>query len=449
MMSWPRNPEFRRQIHLELTSHRLILMPLVLGLLFGLAWLNGSSSEGWRSVGTVSVVLFGLLAMLWGTRQSADAVCAEVNDGTWDFQRMTGLGSWELTLGKLFGSTVFPWYGAAWCIPVYAVAHWMAPEAGRGFPLLAGVALTALLAQAVGLGVSLTGVRRWTGRGKVHSGSGFMAGIALGGIGLSTTIGLINDWRPGVAPWYGMEVPTPLMVLGSLAFFAAWAMVGCERMIRRELGKENTPVVWLIFVASVAAYQSGFSLSAGDMSMGDRALVTLYLNFVLVLSLAWLLVCVEPKDVVVVRRLAALIREGKFSGAWAACPLWPVTLVLSFLAVLPIFFMDMAGMRVADGEILHPSAFAAALLAFLVRDIAIFWLANRKGPSVRADATALVYLTILYFLIPLALKSMDAEPVFPLFLPMPDAGLSGCVPPVLQAAILWVLVVRWWRRGAA
>lgn len=448
MTSWPRNPEFRRQIHLELTPHRLFLMPLVLGLLFGLAWLNGSPLDAWEDMGTVSAVLFGMLAVLWGTRQASDAVCAEVNDGTWDFQRMTALGPWELTLGKLFGSTAFPWYGAAWCVPVYVVANAMAPEAGRGFLLLAAIALVAVLAQAVALATSLGGVRRWTGRGKVPSGAGFVAGVALSMPGLPAAIGLIQG-RAGQLRWYGMDVPEPLMVLASLAFFAAWAIMGCQRMIRKELGRENTPAVWLAFVASLMIYQSGFVMSAGDMSMTQRAVLAVYLNFTLALSLAWLLICLDVKDVVAMRRLMVLIREGNASAAWAAVPPWSVNLVVALCLFAAVLGTDLAGMSLPDADILRPSAFAAALVAFLVRDIAIFWIANRRGPSSRSDLTAVVYLTILYLLIPLALKGLGADGVLPLFLPLPDGGMSGWVLPALQAAVLWVLVIRWWRRGAA
>jgi hypothetical protein len=57
------NPEFRRNLWLELTPQRLIGMPLVLGALFLLAFTIDGKSFG-ENVANTSLLLFGLVSIV-------------------------------------------------------------------------------------------------------------------------------------------------------------------------------------------------------------------------------------------------------------------------------------------------------------------------------------------------------------------------------------------------
>ena len=112
-----RNPEFRRNLTLELTPHRLIAVPVILGLIFATAW----AIEGPRATAGAGRMLMTILLALWGARAAADAVFGEVADRTWDAQRMSSIGPWTMSWGKLLGATVFSWYGALCCAPAVLV----------------------------------------------------------------------------------------------------------------------------------------------------------------------------------------------------------------------------------------------------------------------------------------------------------------------------------------
>src|SRR6201999_1389879 len=90
--------------------HRAIAMPIVLGVIFYIAsqlYLGSKESE----VGSATTGIFFLLVKIWGGHKAADSVLDEVNDNTWDFQKLSALSPWSLAFGKLFGSSIYCWYG--------------------------------------------------------------------------------------------------------------------------------------------------------------------------------------------------------------------------------------------------------------------------------------------------------------------------------------------------
>ena len=68
------NPELQRNIWLELTTRRMIAMPIILALIFTLPFGNA----------TLATFLYLGLTLFWGTRQAAEAVASEVAQRTWD-----------------------------------------------------------------------------------------------------------------------------------------------------------------------------------------------------------------------------------------------------------------------------------------------------------------------------------------------------------------------------
>ena len=112
------NPELRRNLWLEITTHRLLAMPVVLGLAFlALAAIdkpNAAEHVGWLGLGG-----FVVLTMFWGARLAGNSIIDEITDKTWDWQRLSTLAPWTMTWGKLFGATVFAWYGGLTCLGVF------------------------------------------------------------------------------------------------------------------------------------------------------------------------------------------------------------------------------------------------------------------------------------------------------------------------------------------
>ena len=90
------SPEFQRNIWLELTSHRLVGMPAVLLAVFFLIYLVTGElfSDATR---ITAMTLYFLLALLWGTRLAGEALVNEIQDRTWDQQRMSSISPWSMS----------------------------------------------------------------------------------------------------------------------------------------------------------------------------------------------------------------------------------------------------------------------------------------------------------------------------------------------------------------
>ena len=146
------NPEFRRNLWLELTPQRLILMPIVLGLIFAIGAQFDKHSDA--AIALTANLVFGVLVVLWGCRRAAASVAGEVREGTWDWQRMSAITPWTMAWGKLLGSTAFVWYGGIICLAALAYAY-----AGRAAPssiaiFVASTAMAGLIGHCVSLSAS-------------------------------------------------------------------------------------------------------------------------------------------------------------------------------------------------------------------------------------------------------------------------------------------------------
>ena len=123
------NPELARNFKLELTSQRMILMPIILVLLTGLMlsfYNDGSNNSSGRNayddLCNFALIGFLLIAGIWGAKSAADGILDEYNNKTWDWQRMSTISPIKMTIGKLFGSTSYNWYGGIICLVIFIFA---------------------------------------------------------------------------------------------------------------------------------------------------------------------------------------------------------------------------------------------------------------------------------------------------------------------------------------
>lgn len=455
------NPEFTRNLWLQLSLQRLIAAPIVIGIGFALLLLGEmpradmAEAAGW---------FFYLLVGFWGTRRAADALAEEVAGNTWDAQRMSALGAWPMSWGKLLGGTVFVWYCAALCLAVYVYAAWPGATATRILVDLAVFVGTGLLGQTVALASCLAILGRGAQGRRLPVTLSQLIGLA---VILQVPFGDYVDPVVGGVPvdasWYGMPVQTALFGLLSLAAFLAWALVGVYRLMRVELQYRSYPVVWLAFVAFLALYAEGFlyrALSAPDVPVS----AWLALPAAIAAALTYLALFIQPKDIVRYRWLAAAIAERRWAGALTLTPLWlpgfAVTVLLAAafvvldpgtparlqtaLRTMPELSQLLSLDRLAAGRL--PAVLACLL--FMTRDIAFVLFLNFNPRRRRADVAALIYLIVLYAALPGLATMLGAQVLLPIFFPAPWAHpLLVVLPPAVEAAIMIALLA--WRMAAA
>ena len=429
------NPEFRRNLWLELTSYRMIGMPMILGAILFLAYLlNGKQYD--EGVARTALVLFGLLAFVWGTRLASESLIAEIRAHTWDGQRMSVIGPWSMTWGKLLGSTIYPWYGALLCLLVYLTSN---PAFGLSLPetavLLVG---SGLLGQAVGLLSSLQSIRKSQRYGRFQTTSFLVLGVSCAASVLSWPFA-----KAAGVFWYDQHYPDNRFVLTSLVVFLAWAVFGIYRLLRAELQLKSLPWAWGAFVLFLAGYVAGFLGGGSWASVQDVWQQRLLCAFLVSLALAYGMAFCERKDPVAFRRLLQSLARGQWRRAMEGLPLWFSTLPLVVLACAALVVMELS--MGPDGSVTPVAVAAVAMVFFLMRDLALMLFLHLGRFPKRADMLTLLVLALLYAVVPKILAALGLDPLAGLFWPTPGAPAVILLPAAMfqTLAMCWLAARRW------
>ncbi len=438
------NPEFRRNLILELSVQRLIAMPVILLLIFALVNLAG----GRDSVAEWSrFVMIGIL-VVWGSRLAADSVLGEVAARTWDAQRMSSIGPFTMGWGKLFGSTIFVWYGVLWCAVAFLY--------GQGsIGQLARLALLGLFCHAIALFASLLFHRLRPQRMRLQV--SLVQAIAM--------VAALVYWQflsqtDSDIVWYGLKIPVGAFALATAAAYLAWAFAGVYRLMRTELQFRSWSLVWLGFVIFTAFYVGGFSTRSLRMVVdidgiaAVERIVGVLLAFVVAVGLTWLAAFAEPKGFVRLRKWRAALASGRIPDMLEATPGWVLSLFLATLLGILLIGLwiaspDANAVLSALRDLDSLGAFTIAIMLFLVRDIGLIHFFTLDGRSRRGHLSSLVYLTVFYVIVPLIMATAGAADMLPVLVPMPVGNPLLIILPVLvQVGLVGGLLVWRWQRVA-
>ncbi|VAW84330.1 hypothetical protein MNBD_GAMMA18-1898 [hydrothermal vent metagenome] len=424
------SPEFLRHLWLEMTLHRRLMMPTVLLFIFFIAHALGE----WSAVHVTALLSFVVLGLLWGVRLAGESLIGEIDNRTWDQQRMSAITPWQMSWGKLFGSTVYIWYGLLIVVVVFLLSGLRIGEPmlwAKLLLLLSG----AVLVQALALLMSLLMVRR-SGRHR----------RSLSNLALIATLLFIMAVAPyydeyyAQFSWYGLVISELTFFALSSLLFCGWALLGLYRTMGEELQLKHRPLLWLGFSLFLIFYIMGFS----PLESGDGWQLNLAGAFFIALLLCYVMIFIERKEPLDLRRFQITRAE---QGAYAALiylPCWLVSLLLVVVLGLLLLLVDGPKMNIL--EIVLPfNQLVLLSLLFLIRDIAIVIYFNLTRQPQRADATALIYLTLLYLLLPMLFSVIGLGSLNNLLMPAVTTSplvtlLSGGV----QCAVLgWLIYQRW------
>jgi hypothetical protein len=410
------NPEFRRNLWLELTTRRVATMTLVLALIFFAAALSGTASLP----ESVAVWLFYFIVVFWGTRNSALSVVGEIRDRTWDMQRLSAIAAGPMAFGKLFGSTIFNWYGGAICLGVIAVFRFVHDGAATAVLNIIFFLLIGVIAQSVALLASLVAALRRQAHSRLevfgYQATGLVAAILA--FDVWDTADPAGAFLPHARPvdhltWWGVVFDARVFLLVSLALFACWTLVGCYRAMRRELKMNNGPFVWLGFLLFIGIYVAGFDAwtsqgLSGVVDIVGRRLAITALTYAVI---TYAMVLLEPKDRVLYRRLGADLAQGRPARALLSLQAWMLSYAFATVAAGGLVA------RLWQDQMIAPVGIVLAALGFMTRDVAIFVLLQSLPGQRRGDFAALVMLFALYVLAPSILHGLDLKQAQILFFP--------------------------------
>lgn len=399
------NPEFKRNLWLSFSMHRLIGMPALLALTFLAILFADQQDKVADSLYTASISLFIFIVWLWGARNANATIVDELRDKTWDQQRMSALDPWAMTWGKLFGSTSFNWYGGLMCLVIVAVSGFGADKPDVVPTLLTLCAFGVLLHAAL---IALN----------LHTSQFESRMIQRGGMGWLVII-LVFMFLPALSinpeqsvKWWGMEISHALFWLGTALLFAACATFAAWRVVCNALQMRTLPWAWPAFACILAFYLAGFVPDGGG-NVHPLLLIGLFVS----VAMTYAAMFTEPNTLLRWRKLR-LLQEGQDTRGWLEnLPLWPTTLALSFLFAL-LVVLTSHDVHAGHGRmdfLQPPHALTIALM--LLRDACILLFFAFSPNSKRSVGAAMLYLFVLNLLLPFLASVAGLDLVRYFFLP--------------------------------
>jgi len=447
-MKYNINPELQRYTWLEFSWQRLIAMPLVIGIIF---YLVSQGKEPAQNMAVTAQTIFMVLVGLWGGHKVAESVIDEVNDNTWDFQRLSSLTPWSITWGKLIGSPIYCWYGAVIALVMYT---WHSSEFLPEYFLLCNTVLlltAGFICHALALLSSMQAVQmKLAARGRMRVIGHHIIGM---GFGLYFISYLKSYWEVNSdkrymtnylfrkITWYGEQYDLTGFVTVFSIIVLAWLVSGAYWQMRMQLRMRTGPWLWMAFSLFMLWFIAGFSWDSERMFhlYGTGALA----SYAMALFFLYAMVFMEPWNGVSYRRLINHWKTRNYKDFANNFPRWIVSLALVVLTMIGVFFTTNHDLVVKT---------ALALTAFAIRDIALLHYFMLAPNNKRATAATMFYLAILYVLLPLLFTALHMQDVTPMFLPLSDDIVRhgnmvlSILSAIVQSTILIVLALKRWKK---
>ncbi len=428
------NPECQRQLWLNLSLQRLLLMPALLAL-GALAVVVSKPQALAASLSLAASVVGVLLVLVVGTRAAGQTVTDEMTDQTWDQQRMSALSPWALTWGKLLGGTAYAWYGGVLCALVAVPLGWVAdPGSPMGrlalLVVLVGLGLHALaLALALHLSQSASAATRRTGLWPLL--------VVLAWVGMP-----LGQQGAPVAWWGGLHDPLAFG-LASAAVFAACAWATAWRCMAQALAVRLLPWGWPALAVVVGLYLAGFHPAAdATAGLSGVGLVAGAMTYAALLT--------EPQSRPRWARMVVAVQQQRWPAALWPLPLWAASAALVWLVALLLSVWPLSpGAGLPGGPLAALSEQPLAAAGLMTRDCAWALFFAFSGGSRTPVLNFLLWMLVWYVLLPLVAAGLGGEAAMALVLPIGTAqgwatpGLSAGVAAVHAAVAVAALVWRW------
>ena len=445
------NPEFKRNLWLEMSPTRLAIMPGVLALIGLLVYvLNPDDPQ--RSLFVAFSVLFVGLTVGWGSLLVVSSINNEVSERTWDQQRLSALSPWDMAWGKLFGSAAYAWYGGLLCALVAVVAALSGPAFwSRCVWLLVGAVGT------VALHAWLMASRLHTLDIRSEKSSG-MAGRLFGVFLVLQTLPVIfmvlrdpsSPDREGLGSWWGWGLPLSIqsllvaLLLLALGLLALWRSMGKQLMVR------GVPWAWALGVLGLGWVIAGFMPTPG---WGAPLWMTLACT---ALASTYGALFTESNNRLVWQAVLYHRAHSPARRVWQALPLWPVSWVLAAVCLVAYSLTGGAASEAARDVPALEGLMWMALLHTL-RDCGIYHFFALRNTSRKPTAMTLLTLFVLGVVLPALVASAAPglapwlEPFFgakALAMGEESLGASAWLGMALHLVVVAGLVAWRWSAGA-
>ena len=397
------NPEFKRNLWLEFSPQRLLLMPLMLALIAALTIFLSEQDNASSNLHLVFSILGGLLAVGWGSFAVMHSINSEISERTWDQQRLCSLTPWQMAWGKLLGASAYAWYGALLCAAVALVTGLLGPNPIRAVILLVAAILGTLATHCWLMASRLhtMDVHRVESSRTVQRLFGIFMLLQILPVILMAIFQNREDNQ--LSLWWGIPLGfsslSLLLAVQALALglLALWRSMSTQLMVR------TTPWAWFTGCAALGFIFAGFAdaprLGWLFPSMICTALVASYFALF-----------TEKNNALVWRTVLYHARHRAWLRCLQALPLWPVSWLLALLVTLLYTAYAGTGSHIASdtanaalsqkmGKVL-PSMMWMLLLHAL-RDAGIYLFFAWRNSTRKPAGMALLTYAVLGYILPL------------------------------------------------
>lgn len=435
------NPEFQRNLWLEWSAHRVILLGVVLASVFVLVSLFDPNGVG-NVVANAALSLFVLATMMWGSHRAGDAMLDELRERTWDTQRMSAMSPWAMTWGKLCGATVMPWFAGTVCLVVYTVARF-GPSLAERLQIVASCVAAAVLVQALSLIGALVGTRL-----EKHARSTLASWSALGAIVLLLVYFSVYYRSTDAIVWFGLHCDRLDFLTVSLFALAAWTVFGAYRMMSSELAVATRPWAWCAFVMYLTIYFAGafirpeWPLERGLALFGAAGLVV-------AVGASYLAAFALFRDPLTFHRLATYARARHWRRFFEELPVWTASFALAI--GFAILCAALATAPVYSGERVEAVGLAGVVIVlYAVRNIGLLYYFTYGDSHRRVETTTVICIAVISWLLPSIAESAGLTAVqWLLRPPLWDHPLAASGIIALHVLLVTALCWRRYHQGIA
>lgn len=452
-MKYILSPELHRHLWVRMTPGAMLAFPILSALVI---WIVVAQAEDWAvGLGKLAVLIFSIAVYLWGSLEAATAFKEEMRTKTWDFQRMSSIGPWQLAMGKLFGATSYCWYVGALMIAVliYCCIHlsFVKPEVSW-FSAFSDVYLIIAFLVIAGLLGQMTAFR--LAMDNMRSGGSIM-GAALVGMLVSyatftpVRLALFSAEKrlnffgvKGDVEWWGMTLSLEHLYLFSCLLMLYFLIAAIYRQMRVELQFRNTPVVWGIFNVVMIVYVSGFVATLIDDARECAAMVGC-VGFFLTAFFCYSMLLSHSYDLATYKRLTLAVRNGQWLRAAENTPRW----IVSGALMIAAFVMTLL-IAPVDEDNPHLFTFMFCIMLFMARDGLVLHAVTMRARDARGGTFFLIcYYLSVYLILPFFLLTLAGENPFSALADFKDSGpdaaaiIKSMFYPTLTQS--WYVVTPW------
>lgn len=446
--------EFRRNLWLEFSVQRLLLLTVICGL--GLAiFMNQETDPKYVVSFVINTFLF--IGLFWGVSKVVDSVVGEFNANTWDFQRMSALSAPSLMFGKMLGSKSFVILSMAM---IYLCGLIVLLSTGKADAPIETI-IRAYERERYPDGVSVIGLYLYNGAvatGCIFLASciSFIAAIQIGrgmaaqkrfgdtflkaaGIVTGGWIYFLIDHSSSSLEWYDIPMQWRDFGHGLLVFALFWGVVGGIQALKSELQYKTMPFAWFAFILSCSVLVWGFK---PDKLVGtsDILAFSMITGIALMVGLSYMVIMFEELSIVRYRKFRAALKAQNTIESLILLPRWVVTMSLAMLFYCGLW-MICAMHRIDDYYLIFV---VTSAIGFAMRDFMLLHILCLRQPDRAVHITYVIYLSIFYLVLPyLVVNAMDNREAAYFFYPdIEDKGadFTHVLPSIVQAAgMAWLL----------